>query len=112
MKGGDCMNKELYKSAEMKLEREIREIVDKPGFTTQDLDIMYKLLDNVKDITIICAMKEESEKGYSERRYMYDDDSSYARRRDSMGRYSSDDGRSSYERGYSEYDRMMNAKDR
>jgi hypothetical protein len=107
------MNKELYKSAEMKLEREIREIVDKPGFTTQDLDIMYKVLDNIKDITIICAMKEESERGYSEKRYMYDDDASYARRRDSMGRYASDsDNRSSYERGYSEHDRMMDMRDR
>lgn len=95
------MNKELYRSAEMKLEREIREIVEKPGFSTQDLEIMYKLLDNVKDITIICAMKEESEKTNSDSRYMYDDDSAYVRRR-----YQTDD------RGYSEYDRMMNAKDR
>lgn len=101
MKGGGNMNKELYRSAEMKLEREIREIVEKPGFSTQDLEIMYKLLDNVKDITIICAMKEESEKTNSDSRYMYDDDSAYVRRR-----YQTDD------RGYSEYDRMMNAKDR
>ena len=101
MKGGGNMNKELYRSAEMKLEREIREIVEKPGFSTQDLDIMYKLLDNVKDITIICAMKEESEKTNSDSRYvMYDDDSAYVRRR-----YQTDD------RGYSDYDRMS-TKDR
>ena len=100
MKGGGNMNKELYRSAEMKLEREIREIVEKPGFSTQDLDIMYKLLDNVKDITIICAMKAESEKSYSDSRYMYDDDSAYVRRR-----YQTDD------RGYSDYDRMS-TKDR
>lgn len=125
------MDKKLYKDAEMKLEREIREINDKQGFTAQDLEIMYKVLDNLKDISIICAMKKEEEEGYSERgSYGYDDDS-YARgrgryaQRDSMGRYSSRgsyegdsyDGMSnrgsyddSYERGYSshgELDKMM-----
>ena len=125
------MDKKLYKDAEMKLEREIREINDKQGFTAQDLEIMYKVLDNLKDISIICAMKKEEEEGYSERGSCGYDDDSYARgrgryaQRDSMGRYSSRgsyegdsyDGMSnrgsyddSYERGYSshgELDKMM-----
>ena len=100
MKGGGNMNKELYRSAIMKHEREIREIVDKPGFSTQDLDIMGKCLDNVKDALIILAMDSDTEKTYSDSHYMYDDDTVYVKRR-----YPVDD------RGYSEYDRMMNAKD-
>ena len=122
------MDKSLYRKAEKLLEKEIREQVEKDSLDMQSLEVMYKVLDNIKDITIICAMKrEEEESEYSER--MYYDDESYARgrgrsaRRDSMGRYSNrgsyDDGsydydgsyrRGSYERGYSndmDYDRMM-----
>lgn len=130
------MDKQLYKEAEKLLEKEIRETVDKGSLDMQSLDIMYKVLDNIKDISIICAMKKELEEGeYSERRASYDDES-YARgrgryaRRDSMGRYSSRDsyegsydgsydgsygeggsyGRSSYERGYSreeDFERLL-----
>ena len=121
------MDKSLYRKAEKLLEKEIREQVEKDSLDMQSLEVMYKVLDNIKDITIICAMKREEEDAeYSER--MYYDDESYARgrgrsaRRDSMGRYSSrgsyDDGsydgdsyrRGSYERGYSndmDYDRLM-----
>jgi len=124
------MDKQLYKKAERLLEKEIREQVESDNLTTDSLEIMYKVLDNIKDIYIICAMKrEEDESEYSER--MYYDDESYARgrgrnaRRDSMGRYASrynydgsydsqyDDGRSydySGRRGYSrddELDKMM-----
>lgn len=125
------MDKQLYKEAERLLEKEIRETVDKGSLDMQSLEVMYKVLDNIKDISIICAMKKELEEDeYSERRMAYDDDS-YARgrgryaRRDSMGRYASrdsydeyhdgsyDDGgsyRNSYERGYSrdeDLDKMM-----
>lgn len=121
------MDKSLYRKAEKLLEKEIREQVEKDSLDMQSLEVMYKVLDNIKDITIICAMKrEEEESEYSER--MYYDDESYARgrgryaNRDARGRYSGrgsyEDGsydgdsyrRGSYERGYSndaDYDRMM-----
>jgi len=124
------MDKKLYKEADKLFEKELREIVDRGEIDPGSLELTYKILDNIKDISIICAMKKEAEEDeeYSERRYMYDDDMSYARgrgryaRRDSMGRYSRgydydgqyDDGGNSYERysrrGYSrddELDRMM-----
>lgn len=108
------MDKKLYREAERLLEKEIREITENGSLDTNSLDVMYKVLDNIKDITIICAMKREAEYSeYSER--MYYEDDSYARGRDSRGRYSSrgsyDDsyGRS-YSRGYSsepDYSQMM-----
>lgn len=116
----------VYDEAKKMLEREIEDITRKGSITMDDVVLMEKLLDNLKDISIICAMEEE---GYSER-MMYDADASYARgrgtyaRRDSMGRYASRgsydgygyenngsyDYRSSYENGYSgheDLDRMM-----
>ena len=114
------MDKSLYRKAEKLLEKEIREQVEKDSLDMDSLEIMYKVLDNIKDITIICAMKrEEEESEYSER--MYYDDESYARGRGrSHGRYSGrpyEDGsydgsyrRGSYERGYSndtDYDRLL-----
>ena len=127
------MDKQLYKDLERMLEKEIRETVDKGSLDMQSLEVTYKVLDNIKDISIICAMKREEEEGYSERRSMsYDDEMSYARgrgrnaRRDSMGRYASrgygyesydesnngsyDSYDRSYDRGYSrdeDYERMM-----
>lgn len=119
------MDKKLYKEADKLFEKELREIVDRGEIDPGSLELTYKILDNIKDISIICAMKKEAEEDeeYSERRYMYDDDMSYARGRGySRRRYSSrydydgqyDDGGNSYERysrrGYSrddELDRMM-----
>jgi len=115
------MDKKIYKKAEEQLERELEDIARKQNISMDDLTLMDKILDNLKDISIICAMGEESE--YSER-MMYDADASYARRRDSMGRYASrgsydngsyrgsygDSYRSSYENGYSgheDLDRML-----
>lgn len=106
----------VYEDSKKMLEREVQEIAQKGAVTSEDVAMMGKLLDNLKDISIICAMEEE---GYSERG-MYDSDASYARgrgsqaNRDSMGRYSSrsynygpygDGGsygsyRNSYENGY------------
>lgn len=83
---------------------------------------MDKVVDIIKDIETICAMREASEDGgYSNYTpmYMYDDGMSYARgrgryaKRDSMGRYSTEDGYSnaneysgnySNRRGYSRDD--------
>lgn len=103
----------VYDDAKRMLERELQEISNKGGVTQDDIMTMGKIVDNLKDISIICAMEEES--GYSERN-MYDSDASYARgrgsqaNRDSMGRYSSrgynygayDGGsyRGSYDNGY------------
>lgn len=102
------MDWQVYKDAERMLEKEIREIVDKGELSPSTLEVMGKAVDDLKDISIICAMKREEEDGYSERRpYYYDDDMSYARRRrDSMGRYSRDyDG---YSRDNDEhYEKMM-----
>lgn len=109
------------------LEKEIQEITQKGNISMDDLMILDKVLDNLKDITIICSKPEDGE--YSER----GSNDSYARRRDSMGRYSRDSYnsnrgsyddsyddsyrgssrnsyRGSYENGYSgheDYDRMM-----
>ena len=77
-------------------------------------DVMYKVLDNIKDISIICAMKKE-EDDYSER-YMYDDDSyargrysrrGYAHRGSYEGSYDDSYGRGSY-RGYSRTEELEN----
>lgn len=101
----------VYEDAKKMLEREVQDISQKGSVTQDDIMLMSKLLDNLKDISIICAMEEE---GYSER-MVYDSDASYARgrgsnaNRDSMGRYSSrgfygpyDNGsyRNSYDNGY------------
>ena len=82
----------VYDDAKRMLERELQEISNKGAVTQDDIMTMGKIVDNLKDISIICAMEEEG--GYSER-MMYDSDASYARgrgsqaNRDSMGRYSS-----------------------
>lgn len=65
-----------------------------------ELEVAYKAVDIIKDITTIEAMEESDFGGDS-----YDDDMSYARNRDSMGRYSSRRGRS--RRSYDNADRMM-----
>lgn len=88
------MNKKIYTKAEEMLEREIEEITRKQEITMDDLMILDKVLDNLKDISVICSIAEESE--YSER----GSNDSYARRRDSMGRYSRDSYRGSYDDSY------------
>ena len=98
--------------------KELDEYAMKSKLTGGDLDMIWKLTDTVKNLDKI-SMLEESEDGYSKARggmrgrsYMhgssYDDDMMYSERRgrgrnarrDSMGRYSSEDG-SSYD-DYSE----------
>jgi hypothetical protein len=88
--------------------KELDEYAMKQKLTGGDLDMIWKLTDTVKNLDKIEMLEEES--GYSETRggrgrsYMhgssYDDDMMYSERRgrgrnakrDSMGRYSSDDG--------------------
>ena len=62
-----------------------------------ELEVAYKAVDIIKDITTIEAMEESNFSDYS-----YDDGMSYARNRDSRGRYSSRNRRS-----YDNADRMM-----
>lgn len=104
----------LYRDATKLLEKEIKEVVERGEIDPGSLDVMYKVLDNIKDISIICAMKKE-EDDYSER-YMYDDDSyargrysrrGYAHRGSYEGSYDDSYGRGSY-RGYSRTDELEN----
>lgn len=105
----------VYYEIKDMLEKELGQIADKRELTSNNLEIMDKVVDIIKDIETICAMREAGEEGYSEMMpyYMYDDGTSYARgrgrnaRRDSMGRYSNESGYSerngssygSYEKG-------------
>ena len=89
--------------------KELDEYAMKGKLTMADLDAVHKLTDTVKNLDKIEMLEGESD-GYSEARggrsYMhgssYDDDMMYSERRgrgrnarrDSMGRYSSDDGMS------------------
>ena len=100
--------------------KELDEYAMKGKISGADLDMIWKLTDTVKNLDKIEMLEEESE-GYSEARggrgrghsyamggSSYDDDMMYSERRgrgrnarrDSMGRYSSDEG-SSYD-DYSE----------
>ena len=107
---------------------ELEEIAKKKELTTNSLDVIYKGIDIIKDISTIHAMEQEypsegysNDSGYSQGYYhrmpyyMYDDmgmshDNSYGRgrntQRDSMGRYSSYDGYSGDTKD--ELQRLMN----
>lgn len=97
--------------------KELDEYAMKGKLTMADLDAVHKLTDTVKNLDKI-AMLDDG--GYSEgRSYMhgssYDDDMMYSERRgrgryakrDSMGRYSSDD----YSEDYRGYDRRYSRDD-
>lgn len=105
----------LYKLCD-KMEDELDQLYKKPELTPTDLDNIYKMVDIVKDIKTVEAMKSAEEQGwsreyareysrgyeddYANTRAMYnsrDDGYSYRRGRDSMGRYTSrDDGYSGH----------------
>lgn len=89
---------ELYQLKEM-LCKELKEYGEKGEMTAGTLDVVDKLAHTVKNLDkIIEAYEEEGNSGYYP--YAYDDGMnrdgrsyrgrSYARRRDSMGRYSRD----------------------
>ena len=102
-----------------------KQIEKKDTMSAGDLELVHKLTDTIKNIDKICMLEDE-EDGYSERTnwmgdgrfygQSYDDGrtggSSYARgrgrnaKRDSMGRYSRDDGMS-YTMNYSRDDGKM-----
>lgn len=94
------------------VKREIDKEVAKGSLTPDSIRTIGYAIDVVKDIKTIEAMEEYGDDGYSGHypdkgwrvmpHYAYDEmpERSYARRRDSMGRYSRDDYDSSY-RGYS-----------
>ena len=77
-----------------KLCRELEEVARKPEMGAGDLELIHKLTDTIKNIDKIDALEDE---GYSrdgdwemEGRGRYNRGSSYARRRDNRGRYTSD----------------------
>lgn len=91
------MSEELYDLCES-LKKEIRQLNNKPDISPTEFDRLYKAVDIIKDIRTIEAMDNA---GYSNT-YPYDDGVSYAMRgreghysyargRDSMGRYTSRD---------------------
>lgn len=85
------MGKELYELREMLMD-ELHKISSKGELTAGSLETVDKLTHSIKSIDTICAMEEADE-------YSYEGENSYARggrgrgsnaRRDSMGRYSSE----------------------
>lgn len=110
-----------------KMEDELKSICRKEEITTSDLENIYKIVDIIKDVTTVEAMHRAEENGYSGEGMSnysrgWDVDYSYARGRDSRGRYTSRDGGSyensnrgrsyensnrgrSYEDGYSGHDK-------
>ena len=109
--------KVLY-SINDKFEDELKKICKKEEMTLSDVDAVYKMVDVIKDIATIEAMRNAEAEGYSGayaneyargrsegRSNAYN---SYARNRDSMGRYTSRDGGSS---DYSRHDKeeMLNS---
>ena len=109
----------VYHDIEEMLERELGQIADKHELTSNNLEVMDKVVDIIKDIETIEAMREASGEGYSSYypNYAYDDGMSYARgrgrnaRRDSMGRYSSDYDMRGYSRDAGK-DHMISELDR
>jgi hypothetical protein len=103
--------KSMKKIKEMLCE-ELEVFSKKPNISTADLDKIHKLTDTIKNLDKIEMLEEDDEGGYSEARgrgrgrssygMSYDDDMMYSERRgrgrnakrDSMGRYSRDDGMS------------------
>ena len=90
---------EYIKKIKKMLCKELDEYAMKGKISGSDLDMIWKLTDTVKNLDKIEMLEDgESYDGYSEmREYPYMGASSYARgrgryaKRDSMGRYSSDD---------------------
>lgn len=95
-------NKRVYDNLKEMVEEEISTIVKKGELDEKCLNHLDKLVDIVKDLDTISAMHEYGEDGYSNMYPMYyDDGSSYARKRDSMGRYSRENRGGYYRDGYS-----------
>lgn len=82
------MEKKAMHNGKAMLCKEMEEILNKGKLTAGDLENLHKLSDTYKNILKI-EMLDEEDDGYSER----------GRKRDSMGRYSRDDGMD-YSRGH------------
>ena len=97
-------------NVEDRVEDELKQICKKPEWSPSDIEMIYKMIDILKDTSTIEAMKEA---GYSQAsaHMSYDDpgmayanrgnsydDYSYRRGRDSMGRYTSRDGYSGHDK--------------
>ena len=114
----------LY-SIEDKMMDELKRICNKPEMSQSDLENVYKMVDIIKDVSTVEAMRDA---GYSQAnvRMSYDDPSmSYARYgnrsyddgyserrgRDTMGRYTSRDGYSTHNESMIDMlkDKMHNA---
>ena len=98
------MGKSMYELRD-KLCEELDEVARKPEMGAGDLELAHKLTDTIKNIDKICIMDETggySQAGDWEARGRFGDQyardgyneggNSYRRNRDSMGRYSRDDG--------------------
>lgn len=83
-----------------KLCRELEEVARKPEMGAGDLELIHKLTDTIKNIDKIDALEDdgysrggdwemEGRGNYSRNGGAYNRGSSYARRRDSLGRYTS-----------------------
>lgn len=89
--------RELYDIQDI-MKDELKQICKKEEITSTDLEATYKIVDIIKDITTIEAMHKAEHDGYSGAgmdNYSrgWDVDYSYARGRDTRGRYTSrDDG--------------------
>lgn len=88
------------------LKEELRQYEEKGNLSSSDIQAVHMITDTIKNIDKIEMLEDEYEEGHSrDGRWMargsYDDDSSYRRRRDRMGRYSRDGGYSEEGGGYS-----------
>ena len=88
------------------MKEELRQYEEKGNLSISDLQVVQIITDIIKNVCKIDILEDEYEEGHSrDGRWMargsYDDDSSYRRRRDRMGRYSRDGGSS--ERGGESY---------
>ena len=67
-----------------RVEDELMQVVRKEELSMNDVDCIFKMVDIIKDITTIEAMKNAKS-------YSYDESTSYTRGRDSIDRYPSRD---------------------
>jgi len=98
---------EMYELKEMLCD-ELQKITKKGELSAGSLDAVDKLTHSIKSIETIMAMDGYSNDG----EYMMNEGGSYARRRDSMGRYSRDNSYARGDRrgGYSRDDEMEELK--
>ena len=100
------------KDLKMLLEQQVNQITMKGDITPQDLEVLDKAVDVIKDIETICAMrKAEEEGGYSQAMAYGNDDMKYMRGNSYTGWYDPayHDGRNYYTNGGTHTDGMSYA---